>query len=125
MCSASAVYGQRELATYSASKFAMRGLTEALDLEWAADDITVSSVWPLYVETGMLDDVDIATTRNVGVGLTADDVANTVLSIVNNRQFGPRAVHHGVGLKARALLAAHDLAPSFVLREFNKFVSRN
>ena len=89
MCSASAVYGQRELATYSASKFAMRGLTEALDLEWAGDDITVSSVWPLYVETGMLDDVDIATTRNVGVGLTADDVANTVLSIVNNRQFGP------------------------------------
>jgi len=125
MASASATYGQRELATYSASKFAVRGLTEALDLEWAGDDIGVSAVWPLYVETGMLDDVDIATTRNIGVNLTADDVAKTVLSIVNNRQLGPRAVHHGVGLKARALLAASDVTPSFIMREFNKILSRN
>ena len=31
MCSASAIYGQPELATYSATKFALRALTEALD----------------------------------------------------------------------------------------------
>ena len=33
MSSASAIYGQPELAVYSASKFAVRALTEALDIE--------------------------------------------------------------------------------------------
>jgi len=34
LSSASAIYGQADLASYSASKFAVRGLTEALDVEW-------------------------------------------------------------------------------------------
>src|SRR3546814_13625170 len=37
--SASAIYGSAGLATYSATKFAVRALTEALDGEWAADGI--------------------------------------------------------------------------------------
>lgn len=34
LSSTSAIYGQTNLASYSASKFAVRGLTEALDNEW-------------------------------------------------------------------------------------------
>lgn len=44
LCSASAIYGQPELATSSATKFAVRGLSEALDLEWEDDDITVTAI---------------------------------------------------------------------------------
>ena len=36
LASASAIYGQAELANYSATKFFVRGITEALDLEWSA-----------------------------------------------------------------------------------------
>src|SRR6185312_13848346 len=36
LASASAIYGQAELATYSATKFFVRGITEALDIEWSA-----------------------------------------------------------------------------------------
>ena len=43
LASASATYGQPDLATYSATKFAVRGLTEALDLEWAQHDIRCST----------------------------------------------------------------------------------
>ena len=82
-------------------------------------------MWPLYVKTGMVEEVDIATTRNIGVSLTADDVANTVLSVVKNRHFGPHGVRQAVGLKARARMAATDFTPSWALREFNKFLSRS
>lgn len=49
LCSSSAIYGQPEPAIYSASKFAVRGLTEALDLEWRQEDIRVRALWPLFV----------------------------------------------------------------------------
>src|SRR3546814_1262169 len=44
--SASAIYGSAGLATYSATKFAVRALTEALDGEWAADGIKVRDIVP-------------------------------------------------------------------------------
>ena len=58
MCSASALYGQPELATYSATKFALRALTEALELEWRRYDIRVLAMWPLFVKTAMTDGID-------------------------------------------------------------------
>lgn len=101
LSSASAIYGQAELATYSATKFAIRGLTEALELEWAKDDIQVSAVWPLFVETGMVYGVDIASTRNLGVSLTADDVADTILAVAESRPRLPHSVHRAVGRQAK------------------------
>ena len=44
--SASAIYGSAGLATYSATKFAVRALTEALDGEWAAAGIKVRAIVP-------------------------------------------------------------------------------
>ena len=69
LCCASAIYGQPELATYSATKFAVRGLTEALDLEWEDDDITVTAIWPLFVNTVMVDGTDVGAQRRLGVRL--------------------------------------------------------
>ncbi|KQN92554.1 short-chain dehydrogenase [Sphingomonas sp. Leaf231] len=52
--SASAIYGSAGLAIYSATKFAVRGLTEALDGEWAADGIRVRSLMPGFIDTRLL-----------------------------------------------------------------------
>ncbi|WP_341208725.1 SDR family oxidoreductase [uncultured Sphingomonas sp.] len=52
--SASAIYGSPGLAIYSATKFAVRGLTEALDGEWAADGIRVRSLMPSFIDTNLL-----------------------------------------------------------------------
>ncbi|MCX8561505.1 SDR family oxidoreductase [Mycolicibacterium mucogenicum] len=120
LCSASAIYGQAELAAYSASKFAIRGLTEALELEWAADDIKVSAVWPLFVATDMVSGVDTKSTRALGVSLTAEDVADSVLKTVESKPLLPHGPHHAVGLQARAFMAISDFTPSWLMREVNR-----
>ncbi|RIA43850.1 NADP-dependent 3-hydroxy acid dehydrogenase YdfG [Hephaestia caeni] len=53
--SASAIYGSAGLATYSATKFAVRALSEALDGEWAAAGIKVRDIVPGFIETPLLD----------------------------------------------------------------------
>ncbi|OBK23209.1 short-chain dehydrogenase [Mycobacterium asiaticum] len=120
LCSASAMYGQAELAAYSASKFALRGLTEALELEWAADDIRVCAVWPLFVDTGMVQGVDTGSTRTMGVSLTADDVAKAIVKIAERRPRMPHGPHFGVGWQAKSLMAIAAVAPGWVLREINR-----
>lgn len=124
LCSASAIYGQPDLAAYSASKFAVRGLTEALDLEWAEDDITVRALWPLFVDTGMLDGVDIGSTRALGVHLTPEQVARTALKLVQSpRRPRLRGVHHGVGIPARVMMAAASVSPDWANRLTNKIIA--
>ena len=51
--SSSAIYGAPGLAAYTASKYALRGLTEALSIEFAIDDIRVANTLPGHVKTGM------------------------------------------------------------------------
>lgn len=47
--------GSPQLAVYSASKFAVRGFTEALDVELSPLDIRVTSLAPWFVDTPILD----------------------------------------------------------------------
>jgi len=52
--SAAALYGSGGLALYSATKFAVRGLTEALDTEWREQGVKVCSLMPSFVDTAIL-----------------------------------------------------------------------
>ncbi|MEU4414773.1 SDR family oxidoreductase [Nocardia salmonicida] len=124
IASASAIYGQPELATYSATKFAVRGLTEALELEWRRHDITVLALWPLFVDTGMLAGADTASMRSLRTRLTAEDVANAVWSATRRRPRLPR-VHHPVGRQAALTLAAAQIAPTRLIRQINKRLTKS
>jgi len=126
VCSASAIYGQPEIASYSASKFAVRGLTEALELEWRKEGIRVQAVWPLWVDTGLLDGNDATSTNTLGVNLTVDDVAEQILAMTKDRGLLRRVpkVHTAVGFPARALRTAADLVPSVLTREVNRLISK-
>jgi len=53
--SAAALHGSPGMAPYTASKFAVRGLTESLDLEWAPLGIRVRSIMPSFIDTPLLD----------------------------------------------------------------------
>lgn len=87
MSSASAIYGQPELAVYSASKFAVRALTEALDIELRSRGVRVADVMPSYVATPMVSSQThrAATLDKMGVKLTADDVAEVVWKAAHGR----------------------------------------
>ena len=52
--SASAIFGAAGLAVYSATKHAVKGLTEALSVELAAHGVRAADVLPGIIETGML-----------------------------------------------------------------------
>lgn len=52
--SAAALYGTGGLAVYSATKFAVRAITEALDSEWTPDGIKVCSLMPSFIDTPLL-----------------------------------------------------------------------
>ncbi|QBJ95933.1 SDR family oxidoreductase [Rhodococcus sp. ABRD24] len=125
LCSASAIYGQPELATYSATKFAVRGLTEALDLEWRVHGIRVMDMWPLFVGTGMVHGVSIGTTRALGVRLNAEDVAEAIFETTRGRRRVLPKVHYPVGRQAKIMAAAAQFSPQWLARLINRLLSGN
>ncbi|WP_433196627.1 SDR family oxidoreductase [Nocardia sp. CA-107356] len=122
LCSASAIYGQPEIASYGATKSAVKSLTEALDLEWEKHDIRVIAVWPLFVSTAMVDGVETAATKSLGVHLTAADVAKGIWDVTRKRGRLPR-VHYEIGAQAKVLATAAKYAPNWAVRTANKYFS--
>jgi NAD(P)-dependent dehydrogenase (short-subunit alcohol dehydrogenase family) len=53
--STAGMFGAPKLAVYAATKFAVRGLTEALDIEFSNLDIRVTSLMPWFIDTPILD----------------------------------------------------------------------
>ena len=125
LCSASAIYGQPELAIYSATKFGVRGLTEALELEWRRYGIRVIAMWPLFVQTAMVDGVETGSTKSLGVHLTPDDVAAAIYSATHpGREWLPK-VHYPVGRQTKLFAGLAQVSPNWVQRLMNKTVSRS
>ncbi|MCA0145183.1 SDR family oxidoreductase [Blastococcus sp. LR1] len=123
LCSASALYGQPTLATYGATKAAVKSLTEALDLEWRADGvrgqaIRVRSLLPLFVDTEMVtrDGLGMAPVKALGVRLTPADVADAAWRVVHERVRLPRSPHRTVGRQTRVLAVASSMSPDWVNR---------
>ena len=53
--SAAGIYGTGGASVYSATKFGVRGVTEALDAEWSEFDIKVRDMMPGFIDTPLLD----------------------------------------------------------------------
>ena len=119
MCSASAIYGQAELASYSATKFAVRGLTEALEIEWRRHDIAVMALWPLFVDTAMLAGVTTGTTESLGINLTVDDVADAAWRVLHRKSRLPK-VHFPVGRQTKLVYHLAQLSPAWATRFINQ-----
>lgn len=123
MSSASAMYGQPSLAIYSATKFAIRGLTEALSLEWETFGIQVMDIMPLFVQTSMVKDMDAKAIENLGVKLSADDVAKTIWKAATYKGLTSR-VHWTVGFNTRLFYSVAGLMPDWLSRQVNGFIAR-
>lgn len=62
--SAAAIIGSPRLAVYSATKFAVRGLSEALDIEFGRHGVRVTCLMPFFIETPILDGGTSGTNRH-------------------------------------------------------------
>ena len=122
LASASAIYGQAELATYSATKFFVRGITEALDIEWSTYGIRVIAMWPLYVKTAMTENIKTGTTESLGINLTAQDVADAIVAAVEPRLIRRviHQVHFPVGSQTKVSAVASRFSPAWLQRLVNK-----
>lgn len=85
--SEAAVQGSRKGSIYCASKFALRGFTQALIDECGKSAVRVSLINPGMVQTPFFDALSFMPGEGEGQALMADDVADAVLYIL-------RAGHH-------------------------------
>lgn len=119
LSSTAAIYGQASLATYSTTKFAIRGLTEALNIEWQEAGIRVMDIMPLFVQTDMVTGINARSMDRLGARLTADDVAKVVWTAATYQgSFGK--VHWPVGLLAVWLFRLSSLGPN----RLSRFIAR-
>ena len=75
MCSLASENGVPSEATYSASKFFVRGFTEALNIEWERFGVYVCAILPNFVKTPMRAAAHGAIVDSVGIHLPPADVA--------------------------------------------------
>ena len=88
LCSVSSVHGIPLLAVYSASKYYVNGLTEALNIEWAPYDIRVTSVKPPIVNTAMGHQLSPQLTKKLGVDMEAGHVAEAIQMAAEGKRVG-------------------------------------
>ncbi len=88
LCSVSSIHGIPLLAVYSASKFYVNGLTEALNIEWAEHGIRVTSVKPPVVNTAMGHRLDPRLTEKMAANMQPTHVAEAIQMAVDGRRIG-------------------------------------
>lgn len=119
MASASAVYGTPELAVYSATKSAVCGLTEALNIEFELHGIQVCDVLAPYVQTPLITDSEVkaSSIEKLGIRLMPEDVARVVWQAAHGRR-----VHWHVSLLLKILVFLSWAFP-FARRQLVKFLT--
>ena len=123
MSSASAIYGQPGIAAYSATKFYVAGLTEALNLEWKKDKVRVVDVWPLWAKTSLADN-GAASVKRLGVRIMPEDVAEVVWTAVNPPSRWARGkVHYGVSRLDKLMYLGRSLAPDRVTKTLTRLLA--
>ena len=120
LSSASAIYGQSEVAPYSASKFFVRGLTEALNVEYADLGIKVIDVMPLWVKSDMTKDIEVTSIDRLGINLTVDDVAKKLCKLSSSSNRKITRTHYPIGLPAKILQSTSQVTPDYFIRLINK-----
>ena len=117
--SASAIYGQPEVANYAASKFFVRGLTEGLNIEYAKQGIKVIDVMPLWVKSDMTADINVTSVERLGINLTVNDVAKTLCKLSTRPNRKLKSVHYTVGMPAKTFQTLAQITPDPLIRWVN------
>ncbi|MEO9463597.1 MAG: SDR family oxidoreductase [Marinomonas sp.] len=117
------IIGSPGLAAYCATKWAVRGLTESLDAEWAADGISVAALCPGFIDTPIIGKVNEDSNQTAKEQLVEQGVEVNSVAIVPEvvwRAVHGNDVHYTVGKMAKRLRFMQRWAPGLVRKEMRK-----
>lgn len=114
------IVGAPNLSVYCATKWAVRGLTQSLDAEWADDGIKVAALCPGFIDTPIIEQTGDGSNQSVKESLLEAGVEVSPVSIVPKVVWD--AVHgdkldYTVGKMASRLLFLSRFLPGRVRKE--------
>ncbi|MEL6878211.1 MAG: SDR family oxidoreductase, partial [Pseudomonadota bacterium] len=114
------IIGAPNLSVYCATKWAVRGLTQSLDAEWANDGIKVSALCPGFIDTPIIEQTSGDSNQSVKEDLIDAGVevspVSTVPKVVWNAVHGDK-LDYTVGKMASRLLFLQRFLPGRVRKE--------
>ncbi|MES1197097.1 MAG: SDR family oxidoreductase [Pseudomonadota bacterium] len=125
VASVAGVYGVPRMAIYSATKCAVRGLTEALDLEFSRHGVRVASLCPWFVDTAILDGVVADSNKSFREGLKSDHVPIYPVRLAAERAWDAAhgsEIHYMAGKQAERARFAARFMPGALRAQFRKMV---
>jgi NADP-dependent 3-hydroxy acid dehydrogenase YdfG len=125
--SVAGLYGTPGIAVYSATKFAVRALSEALDIEFESYGVRVTCLMPWFVETAILDTVAAKSNESVRETLKQRGVPIYPVRMAAERAWDAAhgaKTHYLVGAAARNLSLAARFAPALVKTQLRKLTGQ-
>jgi len=124
VASVAGVVAPPRLSVYAATKFAVRGLSEALEAEFARVHVGVRCIMPWFIDTPLLDKARFSGNEDLRVSLRhekvpvypVEDVSDAVWAAVHGK---PR-LHHLVGGQARRIGFLNRLVPGLVRKQLRQ-----
>ncbi|PZQ63920.1 MAG: short-chain dehydrogenase [Phenylobacterium zucineum] len=125
VASVAGVVALPQASVYSATKFAVRGLSEALEAEYARVGVGVRCILPWFIDTPLLDKARLSGNEDLRVSLReqkapvypVEDVAAAIWNAVHGK-----GLHHLVGAQARQIGWINRLAPGLVRKRLRRQV---
>lgn len=126
VASCAGLYGAPKLAVYSATKFAVKGLSEALDIEFARHGVAVRCIMPWFIETPILDAGAQGSNEKMSDNLRAQGMevypVEDAAQVIWNAAHG-RDLHYTVGKRAKQLRFASRFMPGAIRKQMLKVAS--
>lgn len=125
VASVASVVAPPRMAVYAATKFAVRGLSEALEAEYARVGVGVRCIMPWFIDTPLLDKARFSGNEDLRVSLReqkmtvypVEEVSEAVWAAVHGK-----TLHHLVGGRARQIGFLNRLAPDVLRKRLRRQV---
>lgn len=118
--SCASLYGAPKLSVYAATKFAVRGLSEALDIEFSRFGVGVKCIMPFFINTPILQAGAASSNEKMSDSITAggtpvytvEECAGVIYDSI-----GAKPLKHIVGARGKQLAWLTRWAPGLVRRQ--------
>lgn len=124
VASVAGVVAAPRMSVYAATKFAVRGLSEALEAEFARVGVGVRCVMPWFLDTPLLGKAGMSDNEDLRVSLREGKVPVYSVELASDAIWGAvhgkPQLHHLVGAQARQVALLNRFAPKLVRKRLRK-----